>query len=93
MPVAFHRRAVQHSFRYMDAYRKGLTGPLLEYAVRKYRSHRTIPGVNPLPELGNEYKEHRQCKLEGFPLLIKSIFPFCSYFPSSVATLSPFFLV
>ena len=26
----------------MDGYRKGLTGPVLEYAVKKYKSHRRL---------------------------------------------------
>lgn len=37
------RRFARKSFRYMDAYRKGLTGHLAEYAVQKYKSHRRIP--------------------------------------------------
>jgi hypothetical protein len=67
VPAAFHRRAVQHCFRYMDAYRKGLTGPLLEYAVKKYRSHRTIPEMEPAEgelTLAQEYEMQRQQKLE-----------------------------
>ena len=32
------------SWRWMDAYRHGLTGKLAEYAVKKkYKSHRRIP--------------------------------------------------
>ena len=27
----------------MDLYRKGISGKLAEYAVKKYRSHRRIP--------------------------------------------------
>jgi hypothetical protein len=27
----------------MDLYRKGLSGRLVEYAVKKYKSHRRIP--------------------------------------------------
>ena len=27
----------------MDAYRKGISGKLAEYAVKKYKSHRRIP--------------------------------------------------
>jgi len=32
-------------FRYMDAYRLGLSGKKLEFAVKKYKSHRKIPLV------------------------------------------------
>src|SRR4051794_39308471 len=31
------------AFRYMDVYRKGLTGQTAEFAVKKYRSHRRVP--------------------------------------------------
>ncbi len=31
------------TWRFMDAYRKGLTGLEILYAVKKYRSHRQIP--------------------------------------------------
>ena len=30
------------SFRWMDAYRHGLTGKAAEYAVRRHKKHRTI---------------------------------------------------
>lgn len=37
------RGYAQKSFRYMDAYRKGLDPKQAEYAVRKYKRHRVIP--------------------------------------------------
>ena len=37
------RRYAQKSWRYMDVYRKGISGRLAEFAVKKYRSHRRIP--------------------------------------------------
>jgi len=37
------RRVSRYAFRYMSGYRKGLTGPLLDYAVKKYKGHRRIP--------------------------------------------------
>jgi hypothetical protein len=43
LPISFVRRAFRYCFRFMDGYRKGLTGPLLAYAVRVYKSHRCIP--------------------------------------------------
>ncbi len=36
------RRYVRLVFRYMDAYRTGLTGKATEVAIKKYRSHRQI---------------------------------------------------
>ncbi len=43
LPISFVRRAFNHCQRWMAYYRKGLTGPILEFAVRNYKSHRTIP--------------------------------------------------
>ena len=37
------RRFSRKCWRYMDLYRKGLSGKLVEYAVKKYKSHRRIP--------------------------------------------------
>ena len=42
IPISFVRRASNHCLRYMSFYRAGLHGPELEFAVRKYRSHRAI---------------------------------------------------
>jgi hypothetical protein len=42
IPLTFVRRAANHCLRYMSFYRAGLHGPELEFAVRKYRSHRAI---------------------------------------------------
>lgn len=40
--VTMIRRIFQKSWRYMDAYRHGLTGLMAEHAVEKYASHRKI---------------------------------------------------
>ena len=42
-PLLFMRRAYTKCTRYIDAYRVGLTPLQVEYAVRKYKSHRSIP--------------------------------------------------
>jgi len=36
-------RYARRSWRFMDAYRKGLTGIAALYTVKQYRSHRRIP--------------------------------------------------
>ena len=46
------RKFAQKSQRYMDAYRKGLTGKLVEYTVKKYKSYWRIPN-----EIYNELKD------------------------------------
>ena len=43
VPLAFIRRAARYCFLFMDGYRQGLDGPLLDYSMKKYSSHRTIP--------------------------------------------------
>lgn len=43
VPLQFYQRAYRHCLRVMSAYRVGLEGPLLDYAVRQYSSHRKIP--------------------------------------------------
>ncbi|RDB19555.1 hypothetical protein Hypma_013355 [Hypsizygus marmoreus] len=41
--VVTMRRFATRSLRFMDAYRKGLTGSQAAWAAKKYRGHRTIP--------------------------------------------------
>ena len=33
----------QKSWHYMNIYRKGITGKMAEFAVKKYKSHRRVP--------------------------------------------------
>jgi len=56
--VKFVRRAMRKCLRYMDGYRHELQGPLLDYAVKKYKHHRKIPG-----ELLKEVKTEFDIKL------------------------------
>jgi hypothetical protein len=45
----------------MSGYREGLEGPLLDYTMKKYRSHRAIPtGLRTFLEA--DYKEYRDKK-------------------------------
>ena len=37
------RKFARKSWRYMDIYRKGISGKLAEFAVKKYKSHRCVP--------------------------------------------------
>ena len=41
-PLSLIRKHARICWRYMDAYRKWLTGPLAEYAVKKAKSHRMV---------------------------------------------------
>jgi len=52
----------RHSFRFMDAYRQpGLEGPLADYAMKLYSSHRKIP-ANILGELQADFDEGKPPK-------------------------------
>jgi hypothetical protein len=41
-PVDVIRRFVNRSWRFMDAYRKGLTGKAAAWAVKKQKGHRSV---------------------------------------------------
>jgi hypothetical protein len=43
LPLATVRRYARLTYRWMDAYAKGLVGPLAEFAVKKFSSHRKVP--------------------------------------------------
>jgi hypothetical protein len=55
------RHFSRKSFRYMDAYRKGLYGYLAEFAVKKYHSHRRIPEKT-LDKWEEEYENYEKKK-------------------------------
>ena len=40
------RKFARKSWRYMDIYRKGISGKMAEFAVKKYKSHRRVPEYN-----------------------------------------------
>ena len=50
----FHNRCL----RFMGGYRNGLHGPMLEYAVKKYTSHRMFPSDFIIAQFEEEYREH-----------------------------------
>ena len=63
LPLAFVRRTLQHCLRFMSGYRQSLEGPLLDYAMKKYTSHRVVPeGIT--DELTKEYRKYLKSKSE-----------------------------
>ena len=60
VPLAFVRRASRHCSRFLSGYRRGFQGPILDYIMRKYKSHRTIPLTIANADLGREYDEENQ---------------------------------
>ena len=61
LPLSFVRRTSQHCFRFMQGYRHGLSGSILEYAVKRYTSHRAIP-VHVFITIENDYEEIKKEK-------------------------------
>ena len=49
-----------HCLRFMAGYRVGLTGAVLEYAVKKYKSHRRLSACINLATLDLEYKTKKE---------------------------------
>ena len=50
MPIAYVRRAFDYCLRFMNRYRLGLTGAVLEYAVKKYKSRRRLINLTTIEE-------------------------------------------
>jgi len=58
IPLDHIRRYYRRAMRYVDAYRRELSGPLAEWAVQKYRRHRAIQGtLEGLVEYAKEGKQ------------------------------------
>ena len=57
IPISYFKRVARHCFRFMDGYRKGLTGSLLKYAVKKYRGHRMIPAAESVALITEQYQK------------------------------------
>ena len=45
VPLTTIHKFACKSWRYMDAYNKGLEGRTAEWAVNKYKSHRRLPEI------------------------------------------------
>ena len=59
MPISFVPKAFDHRSLFMHGYRSGLFGPILEYAVKKYKSHRRLSPTIRLDEIASEFAEKR----------------------------------
>ena len=57
-------RFSRYCLRFMSGYKEGLQGPLLDFTMKKYKSHRSIPsGVKTLLEA--DYKKYLDIKKES----------------------------
>jgi hypothetical protein len=60
IPIERIRRWFRLAERFRDAYKRGLTGRLADFATRKYRSHRRMPDNLVVAELQEEFDQKRQ---------------------------------
>ena len=62
--ISFIRRVARRCYRYMSGYREGLEGPKLDYAMKKYTSHRRVPlNIGENEEFNISFNEHWKLKL------------------------------
>ncbi len=67
IPLKFIRRIERYCFRFMDGYRHGLKGPLLDYAMKRYSSHRKFPFADNallIAQLKEGYEEKKKLKIK-----------------------------
>ena len=62
LQINFIRKCARYSFRFMYGYHQGLSGPLLEYTVKKYSSHRRIPAFVLEESLEKEFANNEESK-------------------------------
>ena len=62
VPLPFVRRVSRHCFRFISGYRLGITGPALDYAMKKYKSHRSFPPEACAAEIIAEMKGKSKAK-------------------------------
>ena len=62
--VSYVRRVARYCYRFMDAYRVGLTGAALDYTVKKFKSHRKIPVDATREKLEAEFWAKKRVKTE-----------------------------
>ena len=63
VPISFVLKAFDHCLRFMQGYRSGLFGPVLECAVKKYKSHHRLSLAIMLDEIASEFAEKKAKKM------------------------------
>ena len=58
-PISTIRKHADHCLRYMQLYRLGVHGPLADYAMRRYTSHRKLYSFNDIESLKQEFEKYR----------------------------------
>lgn len=62
IPLSTIRKFEERCFRFMHGYQLNLAGPLLDYAVKKYTSHRMFPSSFVAEEFEQLYQDHLKSK-------------------------------
>jgi hypothetical protein len=62
--LRFVQKVARHCERFMEGYRVGLKGPVLDYAMTKYRGHRAIPAAE-IQLIRDEFKDYQTIKKEN----------------------------
>jgi hypothetical protein len=61
MPLDFVRRAARFCLRFMSGYRACPSRPLLDFTMKKYKNHRSIPsGI--IDTVTKQFDEHLEAK-------------------------------
>ena len=63
MPISFVRKTFDYCLRLMHGYRSVLVGPVFEYAMIKYKSHRRLSPTVRLDEIASEFAEKKAKKM------------------------------
>ena len=60
MPISFVQKVFDYCLRFMHGYRSGLVGPVLEYAVKKYKSQDLVVKIE--REVRNRFSSSEDAK-------------------------------
>ena len=64
LPLAVLKKFERRCFRFMHGYKLGMKGPLLDFAMKKYSSHRMFPSDTVIRQIDEaEYEEYKAAKL------------------------------
>jgi hypothetical protein len=59
IPLEYVRKVERRCFRFMHGYQLNMSGPLLDYAMKSFSSHRMFPSRQVVQDIEVAYKAHR----------------------------------
>ncbi len=65
IPLSHVRKMEERCFRFMHGYQLKLGGPMLDYAMKQYSSHRMFPSSFVVERFEEEYKKHLENKIKA----------------------------